>query len=72
MNIDQLRSKIRTTTHHNEHQVVNQLLHSNPLSAQTREKVLQQARELVGQCRSNKSSKGLLDAFLLQFGLSNN
>ena len=72
MNIDQLRRKIRTTTHQNEHQVVNQLLHSNPLSAQTREKVLQQARELVGQCRSNKSSKGLLDAFLLQFGLSNN
>jgi len=58
MNIDQLRRKIRTTTHQNEHQVVNQLLHSNPLSAQTREKVLQQARELVGQCRSNKSSKG--------------
>ena len=48
-----------------------QLLHSNPLSGATRDNILQESRELVTQCRADKSSSGILDAFLLEFGLSN-
>jgi RHH-type proline utilization regulon transcriptional repressor/proline dehydrogenase/delta 1-pyrroline-5-carboxylate dehydrogenase len=71
MNQAALRNKIRQVTHQDEHQAVTQLLHSNPLSGTTRETILQESRELVTQCRADKSSSGILDAFLLEFGLSN-
>ena len=71
MNQAALRNKIRQTTHQDEHQAVTQLLHSNQISAATRERILQESRELVTQCRADKSSSGILDAFLLEFGLSN-
>jgi len=71
MNQTALRNKIRQTTHQDEHQAVTQLLHSNQISAATRERILQESRELVTQCRADKSSSGILDAFLLEFGLSN-
>ena len=66
-----LRKKIRQTTHQDEHQNVAGLLHSNPLSAEARETILKDARDLVVQCRADKNSSGTLDAFLLEFGLSN-
>ena len=71
MNQTALRNKIRQATHQEEHQAVTQLLHSNPLSGATRETILQESRELVTQCRADKTSSGILDAFLLEFGLSN-
>ena len=71
MNQTALRNKIRQATHQEEHQAVTQLLHSNPLSGATRETILQESRDLVTQCRADKSSSGILDAFLLEFGLSN-
>ena len=71
MNQTSLRNKIRHATHQDEHQAVTQLLHSNPLSGATRETILQESRDLVTQCRADKSSSGILDAFLLEFGLSN-
>ena len=71
MNQAALRNKIRQVTRQDEHQAVTQLLHSNPLSGTTRETILQESRELVTQCRADKSSSGILDAFLLEFGLSN-
>ena len=66
-----LRHKIRHTTHQDEHQTVTQLLHCNPLSATLRETILQDSRQLVRDCRADKLSSGTLDAFLLEFGLSN-
>ena len=71
MNQTSLRNKIRHATHQDEHQAVTQLLHSNPLSGATRDTILQESRDLVTQCRADKSSNGILDAFLLEFGLSN-
>jgi RHH-type proline utilization regulon transcriptional repressor/proline dehydrogenase/delta 1-pyrroline-5-carboxylate dehydrogenase len=71
MNQAELRNKIRHATHQDEHQAVTQLLHGNPLSSKTREKILQDSRQLVTRCRSDKNSSGTLDAFLLEFGLSN-
>ncbi len=71
MNQIALRQRIRHNTHQDEHQAVTQLLHSNPLSSATRERILTDARQLVTHCRADKNSSGTLDAFLLEFGLSN-
>ena len=71
MNQAELRHRIRANTHQDEHQAVTQLLHSNPLSSKAREQVLNDARSLVTDCRKDKNSSGTLDAFLLEFGLSN-
>ena len=71
MNQAKLRHRIRATTHQDEHQTVTQLLHSNPVSSKTREQILSNARKLVSDCRADKHSSGTLDAFLLEFGLSN-
>jgi RHH-type proline utilization regulon transcriptional repressor/proline dehydrogenase/delta 1-pyrroline-5-carboxylate dehydrogenase len=71
MNQAELRNKIRLAAHQDEHQAVTQLLHGNPLSSKAREKILQDSRQLVTHCRSDKNSSGTLDAFLLEFGLSN-
>ena len=71
MNQAELRHRIRANTHQDEHQAVTQLLHSNPLSSKAREQILNDARSLVTDCRRDKNSSGTLDAFLLEFGLSN-
>jgi RHH-type proline utilization regulon transcriptional repressor/proline dehydrogenase/delta 1-pyrroline-5-carboxylate dehydrogenase len=71
MNQAELRHRIRAKTHQDEHQAVTQLLHSNPLPSKAREQVLNDARNLVSDCRRDKNSSGTLDAFLLEFGLSN-
>ena len=71
MNQAELRNRIRHLTHQDEHQAVTQLLHSNPLTSKARKKILHDSRQLVTQCRADKTSSGTLDAFLLEFGLSN-
>ena len=71
MNQAELRHRIRANTHQDEHQAVTQLLHSNPLSSKARDQILNDARSLVTDCRKDKNSSGTLDAFLLEFGLSN-
>ncbi|MDG1310592.1 MAG: bifunctional proline dehydrogenase/L-glutamate gamma-semialdehyde dehydrogenase PutA [Porticoccaceae bacterium] len=71
MNQAERRHKIRHNSHQDEHQAVTQLLHGNPLSSKAREKILQGSRQLVTHCRADKNSSGTLDAFLLEFGLSN-
>ena len=71
MNQIRLRQKIRETAHCDEHQMVSQLIQSTPLSKEARDRILTSARNLVTDCRTGKASGGTLDAFLLQFGLSN-
>ncbi|MDE0746810.1 MAG: bifunctional proline dehydrogenase/L-glutamate gamma-semialdehyde dehydrogenase PutA [Porticoccaceae bacterium] len=71
MNQIAMRKKVRRATHQDEHQAVTQLLHANPLSIKARDTILQDARHLVTNCRADKNSSGTLDAFLLEFGLSN-
>ena len=71
MNQAEIRHKIRHNTHQDEHQSVTQLLHCNPLSTKARQQILSDARQLVLNCRGDKNSSGTLDAFLLEFGLSN-
>ncbi|MFT5038825.1 MAG: RHH-type proline utilization regulon transcriptional repressor/proline dehydrogenase, partial [Flavobacteriaceae bacterium] len=71
MNQIRLRQKIRETAHCDEHPIVSQLILSTPLSKEARDRILISARNLVTDCRTGKASGGTLDAFLLQFGLSN-
>ena len=71
MNQAALRHKIRANCHQDEHQAITQLLHNNPLSKKARKQILSHAQQLVKDCRADKQSSGTLDAFLMEFGLSN-
>ena len=71
MNLNELRQKIRQKTLQDEHESVTELLQSNPLCNEARERVLKASQQLVTECRNEKNSGGTLDAFLLEFGLAN-
>ena len=71
MKLNALRRQIRNNEHQDEHESVTQLLRSNPLSKEARERVLKASQQLVTVCRNKKISGGTLDAFLLEFGLAN-
>ena len=71
MKLNALRRQIRDNQHQDEHESVTQLLRRNPLSVETRERVLKASQQLVTVCRNEKNSGGTLDAFLLEFGLAN-
>ncbi len=66
-----LRDQIRQQTQADEKQVVEQLLAASGLSASQREQVQASAVGLVQQCRQKSHKAGTLDAFLQEFGLSN-
>jgi len=72
MSLASLRSQIRHATHMDEHLCVEQLLAKNSLSASVQQQSLQMARDLVQQCRQQHHNEGTLEAFLHEFGLSNN
>ena len=65
------RQKILATAHQDEHTTVAQILHGNPLSQSSRDTILNQSQALVIACRKDPDTGGPLDAFLLEFGLSN-
>ncbi|ARN75241.1 bifunctional proline dehydrogenase/L-glutamate gamma-semialdehyde dehydrogenase PutA [Oceanicoccus sagamiensis] len=71
MTLAALRHQIRQLTHQDEHQAVEYLLAIASTDEVSREQILSQSRDLVSQCRSDKSGKGTMDAFLQEFGLSN-
>lgn len=66
-----LRQKIQSTTHTDEHTSVTHILHGNPLSKRARDSILCNSQKLVMNCRRDPDTGGTLDAFLLEFGLSN-
>ncbi|MEH6634549.1 MAG: bifunctional proline dehydrogenase/L-glutamate gamma-semialdehyde dehydrogenase PutA [Halioglobus sp.] len=67
-----LRQQLRETTCADERVVVNALLDASELDAERRASVLQQSIGLVEKCRAKSHKAGTLDAFLQEFGLSNN
>ena len=71
LNMATLRQKIQSATHADEHTTVTQILDGNPLSKRARDSILSTSQELVMNCRQNPDTGGTLDAFLLEFGLSN-
>lgn len=71
--VARIRDAIRETSHADEPDCVRELLScaDRLLTAPEREAVVEQARELVRQCRVAGHRAGTLDAFLQEFGLSN-
>ena len=70
--LDVLRHSIREATCADEKQVIERLCESGGLSTGQLQTVGQQAIELVEACRARSHKAGTLDAFLQEFGLSNN
>ena len=69
--LDELRHSIRLNTHTDEDQCVQALIQQSTLSESQRTAISQRAADLITQCRNNKAQRSLLDAFLQEFGLSN-
>ncbi|VUD68973.1 Bifunctional protein PutA [Thalassocella blandensis] len=73
--LEVLRQQIRQHTHADENATVKRALDALTAIQQNftlREQALENARNLVSQCRNNEEQRGTLDAFLQEFGLSNN
>jgi len=70
--LSRLRQDIREATHADEPVVIRQLLETSSLESERRQSVLAAAIGLVERCRSMSHKAGTLDAFLQEFGLSNN
>ena len=71
LDMSTLRQEIQSITHTDEHTMITQMLHANPLSQRARDAILEASQALVMNCRKNPDTGGTLDAFLLEFGLSN-
>ena len=71
LSLDKLRQTIRQYTHADEDQCVEELIQQSTLSSAQREAISQRAAHLITQCRKNTAQRSLLDAFLQEFGLSN-
>ena len=67
-----IRKQIRHATHEDEHRCVEHLLTQKLVPEESQQKAVRIARELVTQCRQQQNHEGTLDAFLHEFGLSNN
>jgi RHH-type transcriptional regulator, proline utilization regulon repressor / proline dehydrogenase / delta 1-pyrroline-5-carboxylate dehydrogenase len=70
--LPQLRNDIRKATYALEPTVVQALLDASSLDSPAREAVRANAISLVERCRGKSHKAGTLDAFLQEFGLSNN
>jgi RHH-type proline utilization regulon transcriptional repressor/proline dehydrogenase/delta 1-pyrroline-5-carboxylate dehydrogenase len=70
--LSELRNTIRLATHADEAGVIDTLLGATTLSTERMEKVRLNSISLVERCRSKSDKAGTLDAFLQEFGLSNN
>jgi len=69
--IDELRNNIRLYTHADENQCVQTLIEQSTLSDTQLTSISQRAASIITQCRANTAQRSLLDAFLQEFGLSN-
>ena len=70
--LTQLRNAVRQATYADEPALVTQLLAAAAMDPQGSESVRQRAVDLVERCRGKSDEAGTLDAFLQEFGLSNN
>jgi RHH-type proline utilization regulon transcriptional repressor/proline dehydrogenase/delta 1-pyrroline-5-carboxylate dehydrogenase len=70
--LESLRAAVRQSAHADEALVVNRLLDDIELKGERAAAVRAEAISLVERCRSLRHREGTLDAFLHEFGLSNN
>ncbi len=66
-----LKKQILTRQHEDETKSVGRLITSDTLSSDQRQSILVDARKMVVRSRENEEAQGTLDAFLQEFGLSN-
>ncbi len=71
MSLNALRQEIINKTHLDEYAAVSQILKDDKDTEAQKQNALNLAKNLVIACRQNKHNKGTLDAFLQEFGLSN-
>lgn len=67
-----LLKEISNLKHEPEQQCVERLLSAGKLNEQQKAELLDNATKIVKECRSRSDDAGTLEAFLLEFGLSNN
>lgn len=70
-NLEEARSAMRAATYADESQAVLGLLSFVPLAQHVREEVTERARAIVTRSRELSGEQGTMDAFLHEFGLSN-
>lgn len=70
--LNELRNRVRAHIYAPEEQVVEGLLESVSLSSGQRRRIVRRAADLVAGSRALSGKRGTLDAFLQEFGLSNN
>lgn len=71
LDLDDLRDVLARSKLRDEEEVVAELLRAHPLAAAARRQALAAGRELVRRAREYRSERSRLDAFLEQYGLSN-
>ena len=71
LTLDELRNNIRLYTHADEDQCVQELIEQSALSDTQISTISQRTENIITQCRANTAQRSLLDAFLQEFGLSN-
>ncbi len=69
---DELLNEISKRKHEPEHECVERLLQAGKLNKQQKDELLGNASTIVEECRARSDDAGTLEAFLLEFGLSNN
>jgi len=67
----EIREEMRRATYADEVRAVKDLLAEAPLDAEARERVAERAQTIVLRSRDMRSEQGTVDAFLHEFGLSN-
>ena len=70
-NTQALRKQIRNSVYLEEEKAVGELASEQYLSIIQKQSVERTALTLIENCRKDKSRHNMLDAFLMEFGLSN-
>lgn len=71
MSTDDLRERVERGKLRDEEQVVTDLLDAYPMATAARRRALEQGRDLVRRAREHRADRSRLDAFLEEYGLSN-
>ena len=68
---EKIKNKIRNEVYLDENEIIGKLLQESYLSSKQKTSIKRIATHLISECRLEKSKHSMLDAFLMEFGLSN-
>ena len=69
--LSEARLAVRQATHANENDLATSMLAGFPLNKAARDEIVQTAHAIVTRSREMSAERGTLDAFMQEFGLSN-